>query len=461
MLDARGIAAPLMVVKGDGSLIAADTALTKPVETILSGPAASVVGARFLSGQEDIVVSDIGGTTTDIAVLTGGQPLLDPDGARVAGYRTMVEAVAVHTLGLGGDSEVRLAEGEGVVAGPRRAQPLSLLAVEHPWVLETLSRQLERGYFNERDALFAQRLRALPQGGEQALSRLEQAIWQALAAGPVALADLLGGGYADRSLKQLQDKGLVILSSFTPSDAAHVLGWQTTWVTEAAEMGAALWARREDAFGHPLAADGRSFAEKVVERVVLQSGEAIAEAVLLEEGRGAARRRPLDPGARAFLRRALGSEPQDMLGLGVTLKRPLVGIGAPAALYYPEIARRMGTRDLVPRHAEVCNAVGAVAGGVSQRVRLLITSPQEGVFRLHGDEGLKDFTTSEQAYAMAEAQASKAARKLAEEAGAEEIRVELSREETSAPLAGGRDVFIEAAVTARAYGRPRLVRSGP
>ncbi len=90
LLEAEGITAPLMVVKGDGSLIEAGVAMECPVETILSGPAASVVGARYLSGEDDVVVADMGGTTTDIALLSGGRPVLNREGATVGGFRTMV-----------------------------------------------------------------------------------------------------------------------------------------------------------------------------------------------------------------------------------------------------------------------------------------------------------------------------------------------------------------------------------
>ena len=68
LAERQGIKAPLMVVKGDGSLIEAAVAMESPVETILSGPAASVVGARYLSGEDDVFVVDMGGTTTDIAL---------------------------------------------------------------------------------------------------------------------------------------------------------------------------------------------------------------------------------------------------------------------------------------------------------------------------------------------------------------------------------------------------------
>src|SRR5262249_53210187 len=79
LLAEKGIKAPPMVVKGDGSLTEAAVAMECPVETILSGPAASVVGARYLSGEDDVFVSDMGGTTTDVALLSGGRPVLNRD----------------------------------------------------------------------------------------------------------------------------------------------------------------------------------------------------------------------------------------------------------------------------------------------------------------------------------------------------------------------------------------------
>jgi len=133
-LARRGIVAPLMVVRGDGALVTAEFARVRPIETILSGPAASLVGARYMTGIDNAVVSDIGGTTTDIAVLDGGRLRLDPEGATVGGLRTMVEAVAMRTFGLGGDSEVSLHErslASTIVLGPRRLVPLALAAVKH------------------------------------------------------------------------------------------------------------------------------------------------------------------------------------------------------------------------------------------------------------------------------------------------------------------------------------------
>ena len=75
------INAPLMVVRGDGALISSSEAREKPIETILSGPAASIVGAKWMTDLSLGFVSDIGGTTTDVALLKDGRPALDPAGA--------------------------------------------------------------------------------------------------------------------------------------------------------------------------------------------------------------------------------------------------------------------------------------------------------------------------------------------------------------------------------------------
>ena len=121
-LRQRGVGGRLMVVKGDGSLVAADQAAKRPVETILSGPAASVVGAAHLAGPgknaKRMWVVDIGGTTTDIALLENSLPAVAEDGATVGGWRTMVRAVKVRTVGLGGDSRVRPLPGGGLELGP-------------------------------------------------------------------------------------------------------------------------------------------------------------------------------------------------------------------------------------------------------------------------------------------------------------------------------------------------------
>ena len=102
-----------MVVKGDGSLVRAEIALQRPVETVISGPAASVIGACHLSRSHTAIIADMGGTTTDIAIVTDGQPDISDQAALIGDWRPMVETIRVLSVGLGGDSEARFKGGQG------------------------------------------------------------------------------------------------------------------------------------------------------------------------------------------------------------------------------------------------------------------------------------------------------------------------------------------------------------
>jgi len=458
-MKALGATCPLMVVKGDGSLITDEVALMCPVETILSGPAASVVGAQALSGEADIVVSDIGGTTTDIAVLRGGRPVLDSKGAVVGGWRTMVEALSVHTFGLGGDSDVRLAdepwpEGPGLEIGPRRVVPLSLLGHQRPAVLSELQAQIRRDRPRDWDGRFALRLRT---ADPASLGPAERRLWDALADEPRPLNGLLRNFATMLPLTRLVERGLVVYGGFTPSDAAHLLGKQQDWSLEAARLGAQLLARRGLAERRLPALSAEALAELALERVVERSGEVLVEALLAEEGE-----RPLEVGkgpGRRLVGRALKPAAARRAGLiapslGLTL--PLVAVGAPAASYYPVLAERLGARRVVPPHAEVCNAVGAVAGGVTQRVKVLVTAPAEHRYRVHLPDGPRDFPDREAALSLAREAALDLARGQAIAAGASAPDIELEEICREAEMVGGDPIFVEAEVIATAAGRPRL-----
>ena len=129
MLRERHIDAPVMIVKGDGTFISAEAAKGRPIDTLLSGPAASVMGAMFLSDCDNAVCADMGGTTTDIACLNNGRVKVSEAGALVAGWRTRVRAIDIYTKGLGGDSNITL-DDEGVVhIGPEKVTPLCLAAM--------------------------------------------------------------------------------------------------------------------------------------------------------------------------------------------------------------------------------------------------------------------------------------------------------------------------------------------
>lgn len=453
-LVARGIAAPLMVVRGDGALVSAAFARLRPIETILSGPAASLVGARHLTGLDDGVVSDIGGTTTDVAILDGGRPRLDPQGATVGGFRTMVEAVAMRTFGLGGDSEVAVAEG-GLEArlrlGPRRLVPLSLAAHRHgAAVREPMERQLRQPNAGRLDGRFAWTT-GLPERFAAGLTAGERRLFDAVTADPQPLDALLGSPAQGATLNRLVARGIVQLAGFTPSDAAHVLGRQATWDGDAARMGAALFARRRDGRGLALAATPEDFAGNVLARVTRRSAEVILETALAEDG--------LDGPAtiaHPLLARALEG-PGGNAGiarLAVALDRPVIGLGASASLHYAGLARLVGNECVVPDGADVANAVGAVVGQVRVSVAAQVSQPEEGRFRVISGSVLKDFRGEDEALAFAEATIRDLAAARALEAGAGEAETVVSRDVRTATVEGNR-TFVEAVLTATASGRPR------
>ncbi len=135
-MEHRGIKAPLMVVRGDGTLMNDEFAARSPVETIHSGPAASAIGGRYLSNLDQALVLDVGGTTTDLALIKDGKVEISEKGATVAGYQTAVQAANLLSIGLGGDSQIKYDRANQITVGPERVVPLAYLAFQHPHIRE-------------------------------------------------------------------------------------------------------------------------------------------------------------------------------------------------------------------------------------------------------------------------------------------------------------------------------------
>ncbi|MGK9053580.1 hydantoinase/oxoprolinase N-terminal domain-containing protein [Neorhizobium petrolearium] len=451
-LAGRGISAPMMVVRGDGALISAAEARLRPIETILSGPAASLVGARYLTGLDQAVVSDIGGTTTDVAVLDGGRPKLAEEGAMVGGHRTMVEAVALRTYGLGGDSEVHI-DDRGLEArftlGPRRLLPLSLAAMAHGGiVLATLERQLRAGHAGRHDGRFVVRT-GVPDAVAQGLPSQEQALYARIGMAPTALNDLLTMNSQRTLLDRLVARGLVHLSGITPSDALHVLGQQNQLRADAARLGLELAARRKNGAGREIAASPEDLAERIVSRLTRQSAEAVLAACLAEDGAEA-----IDPAVSLAVDRALRRTP-GIARFSVSLDRPLIGLGASAPVYYPAVAGMLGAEPVIPADADVANAVGAVVGQVRASVTVVVTSPEEGRFIVSGAGERLSVLGEEEALAAGRERAIAAALAQAEADGAADAVVTLSQEADAPEIEGARKL-VEARIVATATGRPRI-----
>ncbi|MCX8508131.1 MAG: hydantoinase/oxoprolinase family protein, partial [Rhodobacteraceae bacterium] len=285
-MGALGIQAPLMVVRGDGALVSASLARERPIETILSGPAASIAGASWLTGEQDALVSDIGGTTTDVCLLRDGKPAIDPMGARVGAFRTMVEAVAMRTTGLGGDSEVHLIDGMETTLrlGPRRLMPVALAARDHPALVHAaLDQWLAIDAPSEHDGRFA--LPLWQEGPPPGLSPREQLVAERLRAGPLRIADVVHARLEFPALMKLVSRGAVMISGVTPSDASHVLGRLDSWDAQAARKAITLFSRRRNGRGDRITTSPEDLAERIITQLERQTVDCLLEAAFDEDDR--------------------------------------------------------------------------------------------------------------------------------------------------------------------------------
>ena len=278
-----------------------------------------------------------------------------------------------------------------------------------------------------------------------------------------------------RAIARLERKGLAIYSGFTPSDAAHVLGLSTHWSTAGATFAARIWARQMrhmyglgtwkqgDAIGPAqdvVAKVGDTICQKLIEAGLNDAGQmnetsagkvaALLTTMALASGKAASVQGAGSANAAATASAA--QTPVFQLQFSPTM--PLVGVGAPAASYYPAVARGLGVALVLPQHADVANAVGAVLGQVSQRVHITLTQPARGVFKVFTAQGPVDFGDLASALAHAQAIAGAQASERALAAGADGLALVFSQRNNSVDNDIDGNVFFEAVVTATASGAP-------
>ncbi|MFS4581730.1 hydantoinase/oxoprolinase N-terminal domain-containing protein [Phaeobacter sp. C3_T13_0] len=453
-LTELGVTAQMMVVRGDGALMSAKQARSRPIETILSGPAASLVGARWLTGVDTALVSDIGGTTTDVALIKNGKPKIDPAGAQVGGFRTMVEAVAMRTSGLGGDSQVHLAASGltgGVNLGPRRVLPISLIAEMAPEIVHTaLDSQLRAATIGEYDGQF---VRKIPGHTPLGLSDREARLLGRIGDQAHPIGSVLQTRIEQGALTRLVDRGLVQVAGITPSDASHVLGRLISWDKDAAQKALTLFARRRVGSGDRLAPDAETLAQMIIDQMTEQTSLTLLETAFASEENPFGV--PPDQLARHVLMQRGLSRHQGMVSIQTGLNVDVVGLGASAPSYYPAVGTRLHCRMVLPDHAGVANAIGAVVGRITMRRSGTVTAPEEGRFRVHLEDGPLDFAASQEALNRLEAELRADARAAAEAAGAQDISIQVDRDIRIAQIEA-REVFVEAFLTVEASGRPRI-----
>lgn len=379
-MEEKEIKATLMMMKCDGSLVRIEEALKKPVESIFSGPAASLVGAAHLTGLHTCVTVDIGGTSTDIAMISRGIPEISDSGAKVGSWKTMVKAIRMDTSALGGDSLVWIKRKTHL--GPSRVIPLCLAASEFPGLLEKLEKNdvpnesimdeiIQPTSFFIRNGVDSPELLS----GE--LEEDERAILEQLGTEPLTVFEISDRAGKHplmfaRILKNLIRKRHVSQIGFTPTDALHVLGEYIRWDKRASLIGARI-------LGKVLKQSPEEFSAQikteVVRRLTLELISFFAADMKKED-----------------LEKLLGNE----TFLKFHIKVPVVLVGAPVRAYLKELNEAVDAEIRIPAFHEVGNAVGALAGKVIHRTEVLIRPSSAGnteysVFSELGKEVFEDY----------------------------------------------------------------------
>lgn len=432
--ERRGLAqVPLFVLKGDGALVRFDSPSLRPVETLLSGPAASIVGAERLARGDKAAsargyVADIGGTTTDIARTEGGRVSLSPVGAHVGRFRTMVRAAEIRTVALGGDSAVRVDTAGGIRIGPERFEPLC-----------TLPEAIPAGFCGPPCGrgdmpFFVRRTAREASFTELEMRRLLERIGTTPLAWAEIAADYRSPQVPTALLHELWKRGLVSFYGFTPTDALVALGRLTAdapHAADAARQGAELLAAVAG-MKH-----ARDFCIATTEQTARLFAAAIAADALARNGIPTDARAPLDDPLLAAVLGCDGDAHAD-LSLSMRLHGPVVTIGAPAAAYAHHIPARLGTQCVAPADGAVAGAVGAAVSTVWLKWQVEINpTPEKTAHRAHVPGCVRDFDDLEAAVRFATQETAERLRGEAKEAGIRDPQVRSTRAEKRVDLTAG------------------------
>jgi N-methylhydantoinase A/oxoprolinase/acetone carboxylase beta subunit len=330
---------PVSLITGNGAQIDIADATKQAGTTVASGPACTA-GFGAFQGVDQALVVDVGGTTTDIAMVEDGQMLLSKDGSQIGRWQTHLEAVDMFTGGIGGDSHVVLDRDGNISLGPSRVIPLAM-APGFPGAGSWLGAELK-----------AKCIALLP---EVDSLKDDDPILYALMAGP-ATADSIrlqtgfSGVPLNKRLEQLSRSQVILETGFTPTDALHVLDTIEIGDRDRAEAGATALATL-------IGMDATRFSEKIIELTEERIENLLIEYVIHRYW------------GKSLSNFVSTRNDHPVLGVEFSMKLPLIGVGAAARYFLPRVAKRLGTTVEFPEYCEVGNGVGAALLGCDNSLR--------------------------------------------------------------------------------------------
>ena len=448
-LKERNISAPVAIVRSDGSLMSEQVAGLHPVETILCGPAASVIGGTELADEKEAVVVDMGGTTTDIALVRNGLPVKTRDGINIGNWRTFVKGLYVETSGLGGDSAIRYNTKGQIRLDKVRVVPLAVGACQWPEITAKLETLLDS---KEKHALPLHEFFTLVRDISRSpfYTDQEKQFCSALKDGPLIYTEAAVAANTDEyhlDVERLEKEGVVLRCGLTLTDIMHLRGDFTKYSSQAAELGARFVANSVGMGVRQLGAWVYDSAKrKLYDSIV---------GVLLKENMPVFNKTGVGGELQSLLDRSwemAQGKNREHLDFGFKTPSVLIGVGAPVHVFLPDVAKALGTACVIPEHADVANAIGAVAGSVSASCAVHV-QPHEGGYIVFGPSGNYITNNLEKATAIARREAQKEARAEAMRRGAsEDLTVETTADPLFVRTESGK-VFIDNTVVATAMGK--------
>ena len=447
VLKKRGIHAPVMVVKGDGTLMSAAMAAQRPVETVLSGPAASVAGARLLTGLEEAMVVDMGGTTTDTADICQGVVSVCEQGANVGGFVTHVKALDMRTVGLGGDSLIRWHQNEFVM-GPRRVGPMVWANAAHPRGVKAALQYMETHQLSRvsQTVLVAME-------GKFAFepTPTEQNIYDLLRKRPHTPEELLPHlgmlSIQFLPLDRLEESGLVQRCGLTPTDLLHVTGSFSKWDASPARDMVNL-----------MALFSKTSQKELLDTLFEQMETALALELLKKQ---MARDFAMDemektPIFKQLMQQIVKPE-NSRYAIRATLNHPVIGIGAPVHFFLPQAGKRLNAQVIIPEDADVANAVGAITSHILIRRKISIKTNSLGRFVVEGVTGAQQFMSIDKAEEWALAYLKDQLQDLGRTAGTSRKTVSVDINDRVVNTGGGIPLFLGRTLVATLSGSPDRV----
>ncbi|MDO4621339.1 MAG: hydantoinase/oxoprolinase family protein [Eubacteriales bacterium] len=394
-LKARNLHMPIAIVKSDGSLLTEELVRELPVETLLSGPAASTIGGSVLAGEENAIIVDMGGTTTDIALIRDKNPILASDGITIGPWKTTVKGLYVNTCLLGGDSAVRFKDFD-IMLCEDRVVPLSVLAGRYPQVIQKLKWLAESKRTHTRmisDFWVLQKNLADGTHTERMenYSEKEQKVIRLLQDGPLMieeLAEQMDSSIYQLKIDRLEAEGIVMRSGLTPTDMMIRKGdLDPDVMDEPVNRSGKAVQYAMEFLGRTTGTKPEAIPDLVYKLVMKKMYCRIAE-ILLDRKYPKKKRLLSQEGVKALLEWSFeeafekandaGGKKPDWMEIRLETDLPIIGVGAPTHVFLSKVAGLLGTRAVINRYASVANALGAIAGQVVLREKARVKAEFQG-----------------------------------------------------------------------------------